>query len=365
MVVPGLGPAGGPGPATERALRILESGPDAPAIKNADLALALAQGYALGLDDPYTEVQDRQRHQSRVDSLEGAYVGIGVQLETRADGVYVVYVEKGAPAQGAIRAGDRITSVNGLQLTAQNADSLLPQIRGPEGSTVRIGLLRDGSPLEVTLTRMRLRSPAVRGVAAGDGIVYARVYRFAQELPADFDSEVKPMLAGARGLVLDLRDNGGGYVAAADGLIERLAPDGDAYKTVARGGEVTVHHLNSRHVADNLPLVILVNGNTASSSELTAGSLQRRGRARLVGSSTFGKMAIQDDFDLGQGYFLHLTVAHYQFMTGDPIEGRGLTPDLESIQPVAAPSYDPVRPVAEMVHDPQLSAALGLLRRSG
>ncbi len=218
-----------------------------------------------------------------------------------------------------------------------------------------------GQELDVTVDREDFKSPTVQSVRLSGDVLYLRIYQFGDATQKEFDAQLQAGLPGARGVVLDLRDNGGGYVSAAAAVISRFVSSGEAFEQRSRDGEVDRTDVDGDHPATQVPLVVLVNQNSASASEIVAGSLQARGRARLVGTKTFGKGSVQIDYRLDNGGDLHLTVAHWYLPNGKTIDKQGLTPDTTVALPDRQQMYDVVQPGRGHAGDTQLDQALEML----
>jgi carboxyl-terminal processing protease len=194
----------------------------------------------------------------------------------------------------------------------------------------------------------------------GNRILYVRIYQFGADTSKDFDSALKTGLPGANGMILDLRGDPGGFVSAADDVITEFVTSGETFETHGRDG-VDKHQVGSQHDAPSIPLVVLVDANSASAAEIVAGSLQVHRRAKLVGTVTFGKGSVQQDFVLSDGSDIHLTVERWFLPNGQTIDRKGLTPDV--VVKLADPSemFDVQNPSAGYAKDTQLNEALTLL----
>jgi carboxyl-terminal processing protease len=215
---------------------------------------------------------------------------------------------------------------------------------------------------EVKILRANFTTPAVVGTRLDGSVLYVRIYQFGDKTKEQLDEALKIGLPGASGVVLDLRENPGGYVDAAASTISRFVSQGEAFELRDRNGRVDRTDVSGEHPAASIPLVVLVNGNSASASEIVAGSLQAHGRARLVGTRTFGKGSVQVDFQLRDGSDLHLTVQHWFLPNGKTVQkGTGLTPD----EPVDLPQKDAMFDVVQAgqghAGDTQLNRALEVL----
>jgi carboxyl-terminal processing protease len=218
-----------------------------------------------------------------------------------------------------------------------------------------------GAERDVSVTRENFQSPTVQSVRLEGDVLYLRIYQFGDSTQQEFDAQLRAGLASARGVILDLRDNGGGFVSAAIAAISRFVPSGEAVEQRSRDGGVDRTNVDGNHPAAQVPLVVLVNENSASASEIVSGALQARGRAKLVGAKTFGKGSVQVDYRLDNGGDLHLTIAHWFLPNGRTIEKQGLTPDVPVALPNKQSMFDVVQPARGHAADTQLNAALALL----
>jgi carboxyl-terminal processing protease len=268
-----------------------------------------------------------------------------------------------SPAQKAgLRTGDVILKIDGRDTKGMKADGASTLIRGPDGTAVTLSISRSGQVQEVKVTRANFTTPAVVGTRLDGSVLYVRIYQFGDKTKEQLDEALKIGLPGASGVVLDLRENPGGYVDAAASTISRFVSQGEAFELRDRNGRVDRTDVSGEHPAASIPLVVLVNGNSASASEIVAGSLQAHGRARLVGTKTFGKGSVQVDFQLRDGSDLHLTVQHWFLPNGKTVQkGAGLTPD----EPVDLPQKDAMFDVVQAgqghAGDTQLNRALEVL----
>jgi len=201
----------------------------------------------------------------------------------------------------------------------------------------------------------------VRTSVIGDQVLYIRIYQFGGNTSSEFDNVLKTQLKGAKGVVLDLRDDPGGYISAANDVISEFVTSGENFELRDRDGNVERTDASGQHRALTIPLVILVNGNSASASEITAGSLQVHNRGKLVGTTTYGKGSVQLDFPLNDGSDLHLTIKRWYLANGVTIDHKGLTPDIPVTLASPNDEYDVTKPADGFAKDTQLNAALKAL----
>ena len=201
----------------------------------------------------------------------------------------------------------------------------------------------------------------VRSAVIGDHVLYVRIYQFGATTSKEFAAALSAGLRGAKGVVLDLRDDGGGYISAADDVISEFVTSGETFELRDRAGNVERHDATGEHAVPSLPLVALVNANSASASEITAGSLQVHHRAKLIGTTTVGKGSVQLDFPLSDGSALHLTIKRWYLPNGVTIDHKGLTPDITVTLANSSDEFDVAKPSLGYAKDTQLNAALSAL----
>jgi carboxyl-terminal processing protease len=273
-----------------------------------------------------------EREQARQD-LSGSFVGIGVQVDTADNGVRIVDVFADSPAQKAgLQRGDVILEVDGTATAGTPLDKVVERVRGPEGSEVRLSIERSGEskPLDVVVTRAKVERPAVSWtMVPGSTIAHIRLEQF----QSGSGDEVKAALkaaeaAGATGAVIDLRGNPGGYVDEARAVVSQFVGTGVVYQTRDARGNVNPNDVVEGGVALDLPIVVLVDAGTASSSEITAGALQDAGRAKVVGVKTFGTGTVLGEFALADGSALRIGTVEWLTPKGRRIWHEGITPDV-------------------------------------
>lgn len=284
-------------------------------------------------DTGHTRFMTPSEREAARENLSGSFVGIGVQVDTDEGAVRVVDVFKDSPAQRAgLRRGDRILAVDGANTADTPLDDVVDRVRGPEGTDVRLSIERVGEaePLDVVVTRAKIDRPAVSwSMVPGTTLALIRLDQF-QSGSAD---EVKAALTeaqavGATGAVLDLRGNPGGYVDEAKAIASQFLDSGLVYQTRDARGTIGPNEVVEGGVALDLPIVVLVDGATASSSEITAGALQDAGRATVVGVQTFGTGTVLGEFALSDGSALRIGTVEWLTREGRRIWHAGITPDV-------------------------------------
>ena len=301
------------------------------------------RGMLESLGDPYTEYMPPGEAERYTDSLEGVFTGIGAVLMVEHGNVVVVTTLAGSPAERAgLQAGDVLLSVNGQPLNGLSLADAVEKIRGPKGTKAKLRVLRPGveSELELELVRDRISQETVRSERTEDGVGRIWISQFTSDTFERVKAELAELEAkGMRALVIDLRNNPGGFLTSALATAELFVPRGrvmviyeDADGT--RQEERSQGHLNS---PKPYPLVVLVNRGSASSAEVLAGALKHSAGARVVGEETHGKGTIQMTFqgELGDGSLVKLTVYKWLMPDGTWLNGRGLEPDV----PVSLPAW--------------------------
>ncbi|GAC1305418.1 MAG: hypothetical protein NVSMB19_16860 [Vulcanimicrobiaceae bacterium] len=317
------------------------------------LVEAAVGGELAALHDPYTLIFRPQQFK-RFNTFLGnaAFGGIGAVLTFDAahGRAPVERVIAGSPAAAAgLRAGDVLTAIDGRPLAQRDAGGVRAALRGKVGTTVRVSIERDGATQTLALVRAPIRDPEVRAQLFG-AVGYLALSRFGDRAGAELGAALADQRAhGARGFVLDLRGNGGGYGDEAT-AVAALFLDGPVFITRERGGPVRVARARMRAPFVE-PLAVLVDGNTASAAEIVAGAVQDAGIGTIVGQRTFGKGLVQSIFPLPDGSALKVTTARYTTPKGRAIDRVGIRPDTPVAEPAGAVPGDPAT-------DPQLAAAL-------
>ncbi len=348
----------------DQALRVVEAHYYDPGLDSSKLSRGSVRGLVQALGDPYTQYLDPTQFRAQEDFYAGRHNGvIGITVSYAGDRPVVASVLPGSPAQRAgLKDGDVILAIAGTDTAGLTADRASALIRGPIGRPVLLRLSRDSSQLDVSVQRADFKSPTVQSLRLEGDVLYVRVYEFGDDTLRDFNSQLRAGLPGARGVILDLRDNGGGLVAAAQGIISDFVGQGEAFEQRGRDGQVHRTQVSGGPAAPDVQLLVLVNAASASSSEITAGSLQTHGRARLVGTRTFGKGSIQVDYRLADGGDLHLTVEHWFLPGGRSVDQKvGLTPDVAVDLAGPRLMFDVAEPSRGHAGDTQLNRALELL----
>ena len=348
---------------TDQALRVIQANYYDPHVNYAKLSSGSVRGIVQALGDPYTQYLSPDEYRAQLDQYAGKHSGmVGIVVNFK-DGYPVVSgVLPNSPALNAgLKTDDIIVRINGTDTRNLSQDQTATLIRGPAGTTVTLRVSRSGTLLDIPVTRANFQSPTVQSVRLEDGALYMRIYQFGETTQTEFDDQLRAGLPGAKAVVLDLRDDGGGFVDKARAVISRFVSTGEAFEQRGRDGQVEKTYVDGNHPAGSVPLAVLVNENTASASEIVSGALQARSRAQLVGTKTFGKGSVQMDYQLSDGGDLHLTVAHWFLPNGQSIDKQGLTPNVAVSLPDKQSMFDPVLPARGHAADAQLNRALALV----
>lgn len=314
-----------------------------------------SRGMVAAADDPYTVYMDAKEATDFNNDLSGNIGGgIGAEIGLREEKPTVIRVLKDNPAEKAgLAAGDQIVAVNDQAAAGQSVDKIVANVRGEAGTTVKINVLRAGVPKEFTVTRAIINNPSVDSKVEGDvGIL--TISRFDSQtgsLTRKAAQQFKDK--GVKSVILDLRGNGGGYLGAAQDVAGLWLNDKVVVSERAGGKTTEELKTGTSALLGGIPTVVLVNGSTASASEIVAGALQDHGAAKLLGEKTFGKGSVQQVLDLSAGAVLKVTIAKWYTPKGNNINKQGISPD----QTVVLSQQD-----ASTGNDPQLQAALRLLK---
>jgi carboxyl-terminal processing protease len=333
--------------------------PDANGVK---LTEGAAAGMVNALGDQFSRYLTPDEYRANQTFLSGQFAGIGATVQQKADQIVLVSILPGTPAEKAgIKAGDVVISVDGQSTKGWTADDAVNHIRGKAGTSVKLQVSRNGQTLTFDLTRQEINVPSVATHVFDNRVLYVRVFEFGGRTATEFDQALKDNLKGSVSMiVLDLRDNPGGYVDAANDVISEFVSQGTSTILVSRGGKEEVKKVTGTGRAFGNRLVVLLNENSASASEITAGAIKDHGRAQLVGVKSFGKGSVQEDFPLRDGD-LHLTIAIWLTPNRHSIDKTGITPDKTVTLANAQDEYAVDRTPNDFSKDTQLTAALALL----
>lgn len=328
-------------------------------VRTADLVSKTIEGELAVLHDPYSVLFRPAAFKTFVGFLDGKpAAGIGAELDVdpQTHTVRIVDVFAGSPAEDAgLRAGDLVASIDGSPPPATTSAAVATALRGPPGSTVRVGVVRDDVAREpVAIVRRVVSPPDATGHVIPNAIGYVRLRSFGAQSAQQIDAVLaKLRAANARAYVLDLRANGGGYRDAAIAVASHFV-HGTVVTIQERTGSPVPFAAKSTTPVLGAPLAVLVDGDSASAAEIVAAAIQDDKAGTLVGTRTFGKGLVQETFALPDGGAIKLTTARYLTPSGRDIDQVGITPDVVVAQPAGAHPGQPGR-------DPQLDRALAVL----
>jgi carboxyl-terminal processing protease len=315
------------------------------------------RGMLGALDDQHTWYMDPEEYQEANRDLGGEYDGIGAWVDVTGEYLTIITPMPGSPAeQAGLRPGDQIVAIDGEDMTGIDSELARRRVLGPAGTTVNLTIRREGvpEPLEFSIVRARIIVASVEGEMLDDGIAYIRLLTFGDKTTQQLRDTLRELLAeNPRGLILDLRNNGGGYLITAIEVASQFIAEGVIMYEQYGDGSRDVYNARSGGLATEIPLVVLINEGTASASEIVAGAIQDYGRGQLVGMTSFGKGSVQNWVALSdeQGA-VRVTIAKWLTPDERTIHGIGLTPDL--VVERTEEDFD-----AGL--DPQLEAAIRLL----
>ncbi len=324
-----------------------------------DRVYGAISGLASSYGDPYTVFFPPTEAKAFADNISGSFAGVGMEIDIKNNVLTVIAPLKGTPAQAAgIKAGDQIAAINGKTTEGLSIDAAVSAIRGPVGTTVDLTLIRDGKPLDIKVTRATIQVPETDdGLDAKTGVYHIALYEFTSNSASLFDQAFARFKAsGSKKLIIDLRGNPGGYLDAAVDVASHFLPKGATVVTEDFGGkEPNIVHTSLGY--DDAPagtkIAVLIDGGSASASEILAGALQDNHAATLIGTQSFGKGSVQTLIPLDGGS-LKVTVARWVTPDGHWIMGNGITPDI-------VVAYAPKGATEAPKIDPQMARAVEFL----
>lgn len=321
---------------TERKLEKLESLIESKFLKNVDekeLQDGIYEGYISGLGDPYSVYYDEEATKSLNESTQGEYDGIGAVLtQDKNTGIITLtQIYEGSPAEKAgLKADDILYKVAGEEVTGIDLTEVVTHIKGEKGTEVELTVLRGEKSEEVTVTAIRetIEYPTVSSKMLEEGIGYLRITEFDSVTYGQYVEAYNDLKSqGMKGIVVDLRSNPGGNLNTVCQILDLILPEGKIVYTEDKDGNQQELTSDEEHQID-IPMTVLVNGYSASASEIFAGAVQDYGFGEIIGTQTYGKGVVQQIFDLEDGTCVKLTIAKYFTAKGQDIDGKGITPDI-------------------------------------
>ena len=326
-------------------------------VDNTKLVQGAINGMMNALGDPHTGYSNPLDTTELNNVMQGAFDGIGAYVDTRGAYLTITSTIPGYPAAKAgLQSGDQIIAVDGQDVTGMDPDIVrMTKVMGTAGTDVHLTVQRTGvdKPLEFTITRAHIVIPSVTSKMLDNKIAYIQVNQFGDTTAVDFHNQLSQLMAqNPAGMILDLRNNPGGFLDAGIAVASEFIDHGVITTEQSSDGTKTPYNAKPGGLATSIPLVVLVNGNSASASEIVAGAIQDDGRGKLLGELTYGKGSVQQYFPLSDGGLARITVAKWLTPTGRTIEKKGLTPD--QVVPMTQADVTAGK-------DPQLDAAVQLL----
>lgn len=314
------------------------------------------QGLVASVEDPYTVFMDPKISQDFSDDLAGTFEGIGAEIGIKNDAITVIAPLPGMPAEIAgLKAGDKILAIDDVSTQGMSADEAVSKIRGPKDTKVILGILRPETDetKNIEITRGAIVVSSVRTETKDNGIFIITISNFNNDTELAFNTAVRSILdSGAKGIILDMRNNPGGYLDTAIEIASEWIEDGPIVFEQYGDGQKIDHLARGRSRLANIPTVVLVNEGSASASEIVAGALQDANMAKLVGKKTFGKGSVQSLTNLSDGSSIKITIAKWLTPNGRSINDEGIAVDFEVEYTVEEYNND---------LDPQMDKALELL----
>lgn len=302
-------------------------------IHSEELVDGLYYGLLESLGDPYSVYYTQEELEDMISQTEGIYYGIGAYIgfNTEANMCYVSKLIKNTPAAASdLSPGDFIVKVDGTDTIGMTSSEIVKLIKGPEGSSVTITVQREGekNPLDITVARAKIESPTVEYEMLENSIGYIEITEFDDVTYAQYCEAYDTLVArGMKGLILDLRANPGGNVSTVCQIARRLLPEGLIVYTEDKYGQRMEYRCDGTEEIQ-IPLAVLVDGNSASASEILAGAIKDYGIGKLVGTTTFGKGIVQRIISFSDGTAIKLTISNYFTPNGNYIHGVGIEPDI-------------------------------------
>lgn len=288
------------------------------------------QGMISSLDDPHTVFFTDDEYKKYIEDIDGDFAGIGVYILKKDEYIEIQSAIKGSPAEAAgLKAQDLLISVDGVNLKNKSIEEVSALIRGVPGTTTNLTIERDGKPLNFTIKRAQIHIPAVVSELLPNQIGYLQINTFSSTVNNEINRELAVLKnQGMTKLIIDLRDNPGGYLNAVLNVSKQFIQQGPIVYVRDNAGLENVHSI-SNGVDWQLPTVLLINTGSASASEILASALKEYNKAVVVGTTTYGKGTVQHLLSLKSGGYLKLTVNEYYSSHKNKVDGVGVTPNIE------------------------------------
>lgn len=304
-------------------------------IDQEDMIEGIYSGYVAGLGEDYTTYYTAEEYDALMESSSGEYSGIGVSVSQNLNTGVITIVnpfENGPGYEAGMRKDDILYKVEGEEVTGVDINQVVAMIKGEEGTTVDLTVYRPSTDeyIDMTVERRVVQNPTVTWEMKDDAIGYIQIAEFDEVTIEQFNNAIDDLISqGMKGLVFDLRDNPGGRLDSVCQMLDRLLPEGNLLVyTMDKDGNKEEYYAEDESSLD-IPMVVLVNGNSASASEIFTAALQDYGTATIMGTTTFGKGIVQVILPLGDGSAVKVTQSKYYTPNGVCIHGDGVTPDIE------------------------------------
>ena len=284
-----------------------------------------------GLGDPYSVYYTEDEYNSLMESSSGVFCGIGVVVQANVTTgiISVVRAMPGTPGEEAgFISGDIIYAVDGTEVTGMDLSNVVALIKGEEGTEVTVTIYRDNEKMDFTLKRAKIEVPTVEYKMMDNNIGYIQVTEFDDITVEQYKTALEDLTnQGMEGLIVDLRDNPGGLLSSVCSMLDEMLPEGLIVYTEDKDGNREEEKSDAEHQFTK-PLAVLINGNSASASEIYAGAIKDYGTGTLIGTQSFGKGIVQRIIELGDGSAIKLTISNYFTPKGNNIHKIGITPDI-------------------------------------
>jgi carboxyl-terminal processing protease len=303
-------------------------------VDSSAFADGIYKGFMSSLEDPYSTYYTKEEYTALMESSSGVYHGIGatVSQDVKTGIIRIVKPFENGPAyRVGLRPGDILYKVENVEVTGMDLSEVVSKMKGPEGTKVNISVVREGEsePLQFTIVRQQINVPTIEHKMLADKIGYIIITEFDEITVKQFESAVDELeKAGMKGLIVDVRNNPGGLLASVVKILDRLLPKGlIVYTEDKYGNRLEEDAIDEKMLT--VPLAVLINGNSASASEIFAGAIQDYQIGTVVGTTSFGKGIVQKVIPLSDGTAIKLTISKYYTPKGRNIHGTGIKPDVE------------------------------------